>query len=71
MSTDGGVTEIAGAVSAGSTVTVTALEGSDAASSELSNTCSSKLHVPVMVKVPVDAVGLLPEVQPNGPPRAL
>ena len=64
-----GETEITGAVSAELTVTVTALEVAVAGVPELSLTCSSKLQVPVVVRVPVDTVGVLPAMQLNELPR--
>jgi len=51
------------------TVTVTMLEVAVTGVPELSITCSSKLQVPVVVRVPVDTVGVLPAMQLNELPR--
>jgi hypothetical protein len=54
-----------------STVTVTVFEGTVTGVPELSITCSSKLHTPIVVRVPVDTVGWSPELQLNELPRLL
>jgi hypothetical protein len=65
-----GATEMAGAVRAGLTRTVTAFEVTVCGVPELSVTCNSKCHVPVAVSVPVEMVGRLLVVQLNELPRA-
>ena len=57
-----GETEIVGGTRVGPTVTVTAPEATD--SDELSLTWSSKFHVPIVTRAPVDTEGFEEGVHP-------
>jgi len=64
-----GLAPIAGAASAGLTVTVTVAEATDV--DVLSVTCSSNCQVPAVLRVPLDAVGNDVVVQVKELPRSL
>jgi hypothetical protein len=53
------------------TMTVATLEGVVTGVPELSVTCSSKLQVPVVDRMPVDLLGVAPATQENDPARSL
>jgi hypothetical protein len=66
-----GLTDIAGAVSAGFTFTEAALDVTVSEGEPLSVTFNSKDHEPAADRTPVGAVGLSPALQENELPRVL
>jgi hypothetical protein len=65
------LTDTAGAVSAGFTITETATEVTCTGGEPLSVTFSSKDQEPAVDNTPVETVGLSPALQGNEPPRLL